>query len=185
MVSPQVMAPRAAVANKPPSRSSVGPSSSWRVSRTNTMANTIAPVARGRFIRKIERHPTVSMSQPPSTGPTAPITAPMDAQMPIARPRASPEKAAPRIARLLGMSNAAPTPCRLRPTSNHGRLGASAQAIEAPPNIAVPKIRRRTRPKRSPAAPPEQQQRAKWQEIGVDYPLQVARAGFEGRTHRR
>ena len=40
----------------------------------------------------------------------APITAPMEAHNPIARPRASPEKEAPRIARLLGKSNAAPMP---------------------------------------------------------------------------
>src|SRR6516164_7111111 len=91
MVSPHVMAPSVPVANKPPSKSSGGAFFSRRGSRTNMRANTIAPIAGGRLIKKIERHPTTSINQPPKTGPTAAITAPIDAQMPTARPRASPK----------------------------------------------------------------------------------------------
>jgi hypothetical protein len=106
----------------------------------------MAPAASGRLIRKMARQPTVSISQPPSTGPIAAIVAPTEAQMPIARPRASPEKLAPRIARLLGIKTAAPTPCRPRPISSKVRLGAKAQAMEAAANSAVPKTSIRARP---------------------------------------
>ena len=92
------------------------------------------------------RQPTVSISQPPSTGPPAAITAPIEAQMPVARPRASPVKLAPRIARLLGIRIAAPTPCAARAASSSARLGASAQASDASANKAVPPTSRRWRP---------------------------------------
>jgi hypothetical protein len=42
--------------------------------------------ANDRLIRKIARQLPKSMSQPPNTGPVAPITALVAAQMPIARP---------------------------------------------------------------------------------------------------
>ena len=58
--------------------------------------------------------PTVSTSQPPSSGASAPAIAPAAAQVPTARPRASPVKAALKMARLLGISIAAPSPCSAR-----------------------------------------------------------------------
>ncbi len=89
-------------------------------------------------MRKIARQPTVSTSQPPITGPSAPVIAPAAAQVPIARPRSSPENPAPRMARLDGISSAAPTPWTARPASNSPRLGASAQASEARLNSISP-----------------------------------------------
>jgi len=42
------------------------------------------------LIRKIARQPTVSISQPPSTGPKPAAIAPLAAQTPTARLRAAP-----------------------------------------------------------------------------------------------
>src|SRR6516165_11800700 len=72
-------------------------------------ASAIDPRARGKLRRKIERHPTPSISQPPTTGPIAPAMAPAAAQVPTARPLASPENDDPRMARLVGIKRAAPT----------------------------------------------------------------------------
>ena len=58
--------------------------------------------------------PAVSTSQPPSIGATAPAIAPAAAQVPTARPRSSPVKEALRMARLFGISIAAPSPCSAR-----------------------------------------------------------------------
>ncbi len=145
IVRPQVSAPNAAVASAPPGRSSAGRSRS-RLSCTAISARAMAPAANGRLIRKIARHPTTSISQPPRTGPIADITAPIEAHMPMARPRASPEKLAPRIARLLGIRMAAPMPCNPRPASSKVRPGAAAQRIEAAANRTVPPASSLTRP---------------------------------------
>ena len=113
-----------------------------------------AAAAIGRLIAKIARQLTVSISQPPRRGPIAPAAAPTAAQVPMARPRASPEKLAPRIARLFGISTAAPIPCNTRPASSQLSVGATAQRIEAAAKIPTPIISARRRPKRSPSAPP-------------------------------
>src|SRR3954447_20484951 len=70
----------------------------------------MAAKASGILIRKIARQLPRSTSQPPSTGPMAPAAAPVAAQMPIARPLAGPAKVWPKIARLFGISIAAPHP---------------------------------------------------------------------------
>ena len=88
-----------------------------------------------------------SMSQPPITGPIAPMAAPVAAQIPMARPLDSPEKVCPRMARLFGMSIAAPMPCSSRHTKKTGSPGANAQPREASANNAVPMIRSRRNPK--------------------------------------
>ncbi len=100
------------------------------------------------------RQPTTSISQPPTNGPMAPATEPAAAQMPMALPRASPEKLLPRMARLVGISIAAPTPCNTRAAINHGRPGAAAHSSDAAANKPTPINNRRRWPKRSPAAPP-------------------------------
>jgi len=76
--------------------------------------------------RNIERQPTRSINQPPINGPIAPAAAPAAAQVPIALPRASPSKLLPRIARLVGISIAAPTLCSTRPAIKMTRSGANA-----------------------------------------------------------
>ena len=152
-VSAQVAAPRPAVASSPPQPSS-GRSRPSGSGGRQRQASSTAPPARGRLIRKITRQPTVSISQPPSTGPSAPIAAPVAAQMPIARPLPAPLNVAPRMARLFGRSMAAPAPCTALPASSTARLVAQEQASEAAANSTVPAISIRRRPWRSPAAPP-------------------------------
>ena len=89
-------------------------------------------------MRKIARQPTVSISQPPSTGPTAPAIAPAAAQKPTARLRAAPSKAPPSTARLLGSIIAAPIPCTARAAISQARLGAAAQAAEPAAKATMP-----------------------------------------------
>jgi len=72
----------------------------------------------------------------------------------MARPRASPEKLLPRIARLAGISIAAPTPCSTRASINHGSPGTAAHSSDAAANKPTPVNNKRRWPKRSPAAPP-------------------------------
>ena len=105
-------------------------------------------------MRKIERQPTVSTSQPPSGGPSAVVIAPAAAQVPIAGPRALPLYAAPMIARLAGVSSAAAMPCAIRAAISQIVEGASAQASEAAVKPTKPTTKARRRPKRSPAEPP-------------------------------
>ena len=85
----------------------------------------------GRLRRKMKRQPSPSTSQPPSKGAMAPAIAPAAAQVPTARPRFSPEKEALNVARLLGSSIAAPSPCSARAPRKSVRLGATAQSTEA------------------------------------------------------
>ena len=90
--------------------------------------------------------PSPSTSQPPSIGATAPEIAPAAAQVPTARPLASPVKEAERMARLLGISIAAPSPCSARPARKIARLGAAAQSSEAAVNRTMPQSITRRRP---------------------------------------
>src|ERR1700716_3697478 len=114
LVSAQVSNPSATVARPAPAASSAAaPLDSLR-SSTYFQAKYPAAAAIGTLRRKIVRHPTVSTTHPPRMGPKAPARAPAAAQVPIARPRASPVNAPPRMARLLGMSSAAPSPCSAR-----------------------------------------------------------------------
>ena len=108
----------------------------------------------GRFIRNIQRQPTASISQPPSKGAPAAPTAPAAAQIPMALPRRAPSNVAARIARLLGISIAAPVPCSTRPASSHGKVGANVHSSDATANSTRPDTSNRRRPNRSPAAPP-------------------------------
>ena len=75
-------------------------------------------------------------------------------QAPIARPRSAAANEASRIARLPGVSSAAPAPCSTRVTMRITALGASPHAAEARANHTMP-IRYTFRlPKRSPSEPP-------------------------------
>ena len=134
----------------------------------------LAPAAPiGRLMKKIERQPTVSTSQPPSGGPSAVVRAPAAAaQVPIAGPRASPLYAAPTIARLAGVSRAAATPCAIRAAISQIAEGASAadersgreaqraRSANTPP--AAESVARRTA---------KQDETRERQHVAVDHPL--------------
>src|ERR1700688_372780 len=138
LVSAQMSNPRAAVARAAPTVSSgAAPLDSFRSSRY-FQAKYPAPAAIGTLRRKIMRHPTVSTIHPPTMGPKAPARAPAAAQVPIARPRASPVNAPPSMARLFGISSAAPNPCRPRAARSQAKEGAAAQASDAKPKTDSP-----------------------------------------------
>ena len=61
-------------------------------------------------MKNAQRHEACSMSQPPSTGPSAMVIAVKPDQVPIARPREASSKDALMIARLPGTISAAPIP---------------------------------------------------------------------------
>jgi len=113
-------------------------------------------------MKKMIRQPTISTSQPPATGAAAPARAPTAAQVPMARPRASPLNSLPRMARLLGISRAAPTPWSPRPASSpvnemaapHNvdprRKMAEPHQKQSPPPEMIPRDPRRARSMRRP-----------------------------------
>src|SRR5580765_7807908 len=75
-------------------------------------------------------------------------------QTPTALPSSFPENICPIALRLLGKSNAAPSPCtNLAPISD-AKFHASEQKIVPTQNSAIPNRSIRRRPIRSPIAPP-------------------------------
>ena len=84
-------------------------SGSW-LSGTCLFVTHTTTAASGRLITKISRHVTASTSQPPRKGPTAVATPPSPDQAPMAAPLSSRRKLASMMARLPGVSRAAPIP---------------------------------------------------------------------------
>ena len=74
-------------------------------------------------------------------------------QAPIALPRSSGRKEACRMARLPGVSSAAPTPCSARAPIRTGAFGAMPHRPEAMANHTTPIRKTRFRPYLSPRAP--------------------------------
>ena len=94
--------------------------------------------ATGRLMKKTSRQDTAPISQPPRNGPMAVATPPRPDQAPMARGRSSGSKDACRIARLPGVSSAAPAPCTARAPIRNPALGARPQASDASANHTVP-----------------------------------------------
>jgi hypothetical protein len=117
--------------------------------------------ARGRLMKNTSRQETAEINQPPRNGPMAVAMPPSPDQAPRAFDRSSATKEACRIARLPGVSSAAPTPCRARARMRTPALGANAQPREATANQIVPTIKIRRRPYRSPSVPPSSSSPAK------------------------
>ena len=117
-------------------------------------AQTSTSAATGTLMRNAHRQPGPSTSQPPTNGPIAPNTPLKPDHAPTARERSSRWKLAWRIARLPGVSSAAPTPCRTRAATSTSMLGAAPHSSEAAANHTVPITKTRRRPYRSPSAPP-------------------------------
>ena len=111
--------------------------------RKETSTTTIAS---GTLKKKAERQLRFSISQPPSTGPTAVVIALKPDHVPIARPRSAPSKVALMIARLPGTSNAAPIPCSARATISISGDDAKPQQIDAAVKEATPIRKIRLRP---------------------------------------
>jgi hypothetical protein len=110
--------------------------------------------ATGMLARKIQRHDSVSISQPPRTGPAAAVSAEKADHRPIARLRTSVGNEALISARLPGMRSAPPRPCSARAAIRWPMVGANPHQSDANAKIATPEANTRTRPRRSPSAPP-------------------------------
>ena len=125
-----------------------------KVSGTLRCATTTVIAASGTLMRKIQRQDAYSISQPPTNGPIAVEMPASPDQVPIARPRSATTNAPWIIARLPGISSAAPTPWRIRATISSSGVGASPHSTDAAANTTVPSTKIRRRPKRSPSEPP-------------------------------
>ncbi len=117
-------------------------------------APTSTRAATGTLTRNAHRQPGPSTSQPPTNGPIAPNTPLNPDHAPTARERSSCRKLACRIAKLPGVSSAAPTPWSTRAPMSTSTLGAAPHNSEAAANHTVPITNTRRRPYRSPSAPP-------------------------------
>ena len=94
------------------------------------------------------------MSAPPMNGPAAKEIDVRPDQRPIAWPRSAGTNAPWIMARLPGVSSAAPIPWTSRATMSTSGVGASPQSSEAIANQTTPMTNTRRRPNRSPRAPP-------------------------------
>ena len=141
--------------------------------------------ASGRLIRKIARQPTVSISQPPSTGPIAAAIAPAGAQKPTARLRARPSKLAPSNGQAVRQHHRrgealqgarGDQPAEAGGDGAGGRAGGEERRChhqQAPLAVAIAER----------AA--EQQQRAQRQQVAVDHPLQRVGLAVQAAADRR
>src|SRR3954453_16752396 len=101
-------------------------------------------------MKKIHRHEACSMSQPPSTGPSAVMMEVKPDHVPMARPRVLSSKVAPVIERLPGPRNAAPMPSTDRAAISCSILVESPQAPDAAVNSPPPDRNIHRLPKESP-----------------------------------
>ena len=138
--------PRPAQNNSAPGTSAPPVALSSFDSGTQREEMSSTATATGRFMRKMSRHETALISQPPSSGPKAMATPLKPDQAPMARERSAGTKEACKMARLPGVSRAAPTPCSPRAATRVAALGATPHSSEAMANQAVPTWKTARRP---------------------------------------
>ena len=97
-------------------------------------------------MRNTQRHDAIPINQPPRNGPIAVATPPRPDHAPIARARSCAANVAWIIARLPGVSSAAPTPCSARAAMSSGADGASPHSSDASANHTTPITNTRRRP---------------------------------------
>src|SRR3954468_7183905 len=144
--------------NRPPENvtspaQSTPAASGSRDSSTRMSDTTIAPIPIGTLMRKIDSHPTDSVSTPPTSGPmatAAPVVAP---HTPNAVPRSRPWNVAASSASDVANIAAAPTPCRARASSRNSGELASAQSSDAAVKSPRPAVNSSRRPNRSASDP--------------------------------
>ena len=152
-IAPYVSPMRPNVTSTPPV-TSIGPVASG--SRDSGTCRTVAKItytASGTLMTKMSRQDTAATSQPPRNGPIAVPTPLNPAQEPIALLRSSSRKVAEMIARLPGVSSAAPMPCNARAPMSVPAFGATLQSADATANQAIPMTNTRLRPNMSPSDP--------------------------------
>ncbi len=107
----------------------------------------------GRFTRKIQRQPTVSVRSPPSTGPDAGASTVGMVRMADARARCSGGKARNSSVIPTGVSMPPPIPCRIRNATSWPIERDSEHSTDAVMNMTRAKMKVRLVPKRSPTQP--------------------------------
>ncbi len=132
-------------------------------------------------MRKIHRQDAALIRYPPTRGPAAVATPPNPDQAPMASLRSSAANDASRMARLPGVSRAAPTPWRTRSTMRALDPGAREQAAEARANHATPTMNTRRRPKRSPSDPPSRSNDERVRVYPVTTHCRVPRVAWKSR----
>ncbi|WIB11636.1 hypothetical protein DEJ36_11870 [Curtobacterium sp. MCPF17_052] len=125
-----------------------------RDSGTKRNVSTTAAIPIGTLMRKIARHPTVSVSAPPTSGPTpieTPTTAP---QTPTARARSfASSKVAVMMLIATGFIIDPPTAWTMRKTTSQPTLGASEHSSDPAVKSASPTWNVVRRPMRSAVEP--------------------------------
>ena len=153
-VSAYVTPARPRAVSAAPARSSFWPrTAGLEVSGMRRAAQTTT-AARGMLITKISRQETASTNQPPRKGPMAVETPASPDHAPMAAPRSSGSNTASRMARLPGVSRAAPTPWMARAAISISMVGAIAHSSDATANQTTPQTKTRRLPRWSPSDPP-------------------------------
>ena len=126
-------------------------------SRDSCVANSVtttATIATGMLMKKIARQLTSSVSQPPSSGPSASAIADTPAHMPIALPRSAGGNVLVMIESVPGIISAAPQPWIAREATSQPSVGAKPIVAEAAAKTTTPIRKTLRRPKMSPRRPP-------------------------------
>lgn len=109
------------------------------VAVTQRMVSAPIAAAIGRLTRNTARQPKATTSPPPSTGPTISELPAAPAQIPTAWARSrGAVKVCVRIARVAGISIAAPTPCTARKMISQPVVGAAAHSPDPAAKTATP-----------------------------------------------
>ena len=125
-----------------------------RDSGTNSAASTIAASPTGMLTQKMPRQPTLSVSTPPSTGPSAMDRPKTPPQTPMARARSRGSvKVLAMIDTATGFIIEPPTACSMRNATSQPRSGARLHSREPRVNVASPIWKIRRRPSRSAVDP--------------------------------
>src|SRR5262249_38975185 len=116
-------------------------------------AGAITATPMGRLTKKMDRQPNAVTSSPPRVGPAMVATPPTALHTPRAAPRRSGGNTIVKIARVCGISAAAPSPWSARKAISHPGPGARPHAAEAAVNSATPMMNMTRWPIRSPSRP--------------------------------
>ncbi len=109
----------------------------------------------GTLTNITQRHDTHSVSMPPATRPIAAPPMEIAVNRPRARLRSRPSGTPTVIiASTAGAAMAAPMPCTARDAISHSPVVAKPPTSEAMVNTAMPSMKMRRRPRRSPALAP-------------------------------
>ncbi len=126
-----------------------------RLSGTKRRASSRVMAPTGRLTKNTHCQEASWVRTPPSSRPTAPPPMATALQTPRARARSLPSaKVVVSTERAAGDTSAPPRPCRARPATSSAADPAKPLNSEAAEKSAMPIMKSRRRPKRSPARPP-------------------------------